>query len=260
MLKKLIKGVMRKLGYDLRRIGSNESPPPKSDPDSIAALTVKEAAYYSIWSPPYPLYTPWVGHPDFMVYYHDVAKHTYVSADRCYMILNFARHALLLDGDLAECGVCRGGTALLLARLLPATAPERHLFLFDSFEGLPRPDLDHDNYYKAGDFSFEDVESIKEMLSFFANFSMKKGWIPATFQGLEQKRFSFVHVDVDLYQPTIDICNFFYPRLVPGGVMLFDDYGFPSCRGEKDAADEFFADKAERPFVLSTGQGILIKA
>ena len=57
MLKKLIKSTVRKLGYDVRRITSNGAPPPKSDPDSIAALTVKDADYYSIWSPPYPLYT-----------------------------------------------------------------------------------------------------------------------------------------------------------------------------------------------------------
>ena len=83
---------------------------------------------------------------------------------------------------------------------------------------------------------------------------------PETFDGLEAGRFSFVHVDVDLYQPTIDCCHFFYPRLVPGGMMVFDDYGFPACRGEKDAADEYFSDKAEKPFVLPTGQGIVIKS
>jgi O-methyltransferase len=84
--------------------------------------------------------------------------------------------------------------------------------------------------------------------------------MPQTFQGLEHNQFSFVHINCDFYQPTIDCCEFFYPRLVSGGVIVFDDYGFPSCRGEKDAADEFFADKPDRPFVLSTGQGILIKA
>ena len=137
MFKKPIKHALNKLGYELRRLDSDDAHPPKSDPDTLCSQTVEEAEYYSTWSAPHPLYTPWIGHPDFMSCYRDVDKHTYVSADRCYMLLNFARHALLLGGDLAECGVCQGGTALLLARLIHASPTESRLFLFDSFEGLP---------------------------------------------------------------------------------------------------------------------------
>jgi O-methyltransferase len=259
MLKQAIKGVFHKLGYDVHRLNLN-GPLARTDPDSVSAPTVKEAEFYSIWSAPYPLFTPWIGHPDFLTFYRGVAEHTMVSPDRCYVLLSFARHAMLLDGDFAECGVCRGGTALLVARLLNTSARDRRFFLFDSFEGLPSPNVDHDNYYKAGDFAFEDAEAIRGMLSFFDGITLKKGWMPQTFQGLEHNRFSFVHIDVDFYQPAIDCCDFFYPRLVPGGVIVFDDYGFPSCRGEKDAADEFFADKPEKAFVLPTGQGIVIKS
>src|SRR5262245_10402180 len=76
---------------------------------------------------------------------------------------------------------------------------------------------------------------------------------------LENNRYSFVHVDVDLYQSTLDCCEYFYTRLVPGGIMLFDEYGFPSARGEKDAVDEFFSDKPESPIALPTGQGMVLK-
>ena len=68
-----------------------------------------------------------------------------------------------------------------------------------------------------------------------------------------------MHVDVDLYRPTLDACEYFYPRLVPGGVLLFDEYGFPAARGERDAVDEYFADKSESPIVLPTGQAIVLK-
>jgi O-methyltransferase len=259
MLRQTIKGLFHRLGYEVRRVGSNGTPE-KTDPDSVSARTVKEAEFYSIWTSPYPLFTPWIGHPDFLAFYRGVAEHTYVTPDRCYILLSLARHATLLDGDFAECGVCRGGTALLVSRLLDASARGRRFFLFDSFEGLPTTDADHDNYYKAGDFSFSDVDAIGRLLGSYDGITVKKGWIPETFQGLEPCRFSYVHVDVDLYQPTMDCCRFFYPRLVPGGVVVFDDYGFPSCRGEKDAADEFFADKPEKPFTLPTGQAVLIKS
>jgi hypothetical protein len=67
------------------------------------------------------------------------------------------------------------------------------------------------------------------------------------------------HIDVDLYQSTLDCCEYFYPRLVPGGILLFDEYGFAAARGEKDAVDQFFADKRESPIVLLSGQAVVVK-
>jgi hypothetical protein len=194
-----------------------------------------------------------------MRFYQGVGGHTYVSADRCYLLLSLAKHALLVPGDFAECGVCRGGTALLLARVMRASAKKRHLFLFDSFEGLPVPTPDRDNFYGEGAFSFRDVEAVEKLLEGGEDFSVHKGWIPETFEDLGDKRFSFVHVDVDLYKSALDCCEFFYPRITAGGVMVFDDYGFPACRGEKDAVDEFFAGRPEKPFVLPTGQGVVLR-
>ena len=56
----------------------------------------------------------------------------------------------------------------------------------------------------------------------------------------------------------LDSCDFFYPRLTPGGMMLFDDYGFASCPGVRKAVDEFFADKMQKPIYLPTGQALVI--
>ena len=56
-----------------------------------------------------------------------------------------------------------------------------------------------------------------------------------------------------------DGCAFFYPRMAPGGVMVFDDYGAPTCPGVQQAVDEFFAGKPERPLYLPTGQAVVCK-
>jgi O-methyltransferase len=66
-------------------------------------------------------------------------------------------------------------------------------------------------------------------------------------------------VDVDLYEPALDCCRFVWPRLNSGGVILFDDYGFPACRGERTAVDEFFAEMDCPVVTLPTGQGLVIK-
>jgi len=192
-----------------------------------------------------------------MELYRDVADHTLVSVDRCYILAEFARHAALLGGAFAEAGVYRGGTALLLARI--AIRRRRRLFLFDSFDGLPDADTAHDNHYGRGDFRArqQDVESL--LRDFSEIVQLRPGWMPSTFEGLEDQRFSLVHVDVDLYASALECCRFFFPRLVPGGVMVFDDYGFPACRGEKDAVDEYFATRVEQPIVLHSGQALVLK-
>jgi O-methyltransferase len=252
--------MFREVSRSLRGVFRHTNAPAFNGPDARCATSVKESDLYSIWAPPHPLFTPWIGHPDFLSSYRDVAEHTYVSPDRCYILLSLAKHALLLSGDFAECGVCRGGTALLLSRIVQRTTSDQWLYLFDSFEGLGSADLDHDNYYKAGDFAFPNVEAVQALLAECERFHIIKGWIPETLTQVGNKQFAFVHIDVDLYRTALECCEFFYPRMVCGGVMVFDDYGFPACRGEKDAVDEFFARRLEKPIVLPTGQAILIKA
>ena len=76
---------------------------------------------------------------------------------------------------------------------------------------------------------------------------------------ISERRFSFVHVDVDLFQPTLDSIRFFYERTNTGGIILCDDYGFATCPGATRAVDEFLADKPEKMISLSGGSGFLIK-
>jgi hypothetical protein len=86
-----------------------------------------------------------------------------------------------------------------------------------------------------------------------------KGVIPDRFREVEDRRFSFVHVDVDLYEPIRDSIRFFYDRLNAGGVLLCDDYGFLACPGATLAVDEYLASKPEAVVALSSGGGFLVK-
>ncbi len=85
-----------------------------------------------------------------------------------------------------------------------------------------------------------------------------KGWIPERFEEVADIRFCFLHIDVDIYQPTRDALRFFYERMNPGGLILFDDYGYTTAPGERLAVDEFFADKPEEPILLPTGQAFVL--
>jgi O-methyltransferase len=252
-VKRACKSLLARFGYEIHPIYQAVE-----DIDFIAVSGVREPNYYTQWSPPYPLFSPWLGHPDFQKVYEGAAPYTEVPPDRCYLLVSFARYASHLQGDFAECGVYKGGTALLLARILEAH--KRKLYLFDSFEGLPAVNQERDKWFQEGQFGDGSMELVRQLLAPFHNFvDIRQGWIPETFQGLDNTSYALVHVDVDLYQSTLDCCSYFYPRLVTGGMIVFDEYGFAAAEGEKDAVDQFFADKPESPIVLPTGQAIVIK-
>ncbi len=132
------------------------------------------------------------------------------------------------------------------------------LRLFGTFEGMPEADTEKD-FHQEGDFSNTNLEQVQIDVTGGEKTIFHKGFIPATFTGLEDKKLIVAHVDVDIYQSVVDCCKFIYDRLLDGGFIVFDDYGFPSCPGAREAVDNFFVDKPEIPLVLSSGQAIAIK-
>jgi len=178
------------------------------------------------------------------------------SLDRKYTLDQLLKQSLHLNGDIAECGVWKGDSAYLMCQAHRNSG--RVVHLFDSFEGLSNPDSRDGNYWVAGALSSPE-QVLRDTLSGFGNYRAYKGWIPERFGEVADKTFSFVHVDVDLYQPTFQSLSFFYGRIEPEGMILMDDYGFNSCPGAKRAADEFFSDKPEQIMMLSTGQAFVVK-
>jgi O-methyltransferase len=205
-----------------------------------------------------PLFSPWEGLADFRRCYDPIRSYTLVSKDRCWMLLHLMRHALALPGDFAEFGVFRGGTALLAAEVLRDARDHRPLHLFDSFAGMPTTSPGEP--YEKGDFGQTSAEAVRALLApTGANTALHVGYIPDTFGAAGVDRLAFAHVDVDLYQSILDCVDFVYPRLVPGGVLIFDDYGFPGCARAREAVDRAFAALREKPIYLPTGQAMVIK-
>ena len=240
--------LLRRLGYERRRVSLPL--------ETIAARAGEDAPYYREYASPSPIFSPWTT-PGFQALYAPAAECTAGTPERAYMLAALARYAKQFPGDFAESGVYQGGSALLLGQMLQDTA--KKLYLFDSFKGLPKPDSNHDPFFQQGEYAAA-LERVKERLGKFSRLTeFREGWIPDTFAGLEDRRYAFTHIDVDLYQPTLDCCRYFYPRLTAGAVMLFDEYGFSSAHGEKVAVDEFFAGQPEEPIPLITGQAFVIK-
>jgi hypothetical protein len=195
---------------------------------------------------------------EFIDAYRRLCGENYRAIERKFAIYGFVSALAWAEGDWAECGVYNGSTAYFMALANEKSDASRHLYLFDSFEGLSPPSTSDGTYWRSGALAVsEDVA--RKNLSGFRNVHIRRGWIPERFDEVSGRSFSFVHVDVDLYQPTRDSIAFFYPRIRPGGMLLCDDYGFLTCPGARLAMDEFFRDKPERIIHLPTGQGLVLK-
>lgn len=193
--------------------------------------------------------------PFFVDLLRKVRPHTLLSDDRLGLLYQFALQARAIPGDVAEVGVYKGGTAFLIASALTNSAKSLHLF--DTFHGLPETDPVTDLHCQ-GDFSDTCLEGVHHLLAPFPDCRLYPGLFPETVpSGWEEKRFAFVHVDVDIYQSALDCCAFFFPRLAPGGSMLFDDFGFVSCPGIRRAVNEYFASDPGRVIYLPTGQAMV---
>lgn len=147
-----------------------------------------------------------------------------------------------LEGDFAELGVYRGG----VLRLLSEACPHKAVHGFDTFAGIPdrveKPVDDHD----AGDFGDTSCEAVAGYLSDRPRVELHVGRFPETTSGLGHLTFSLVHLDADIYASTKAGIEWFWPRLTPGGVMIFDDWHWWRCEGVLRAVHEFFDDKEDR--------------
>lgn len=145
-----------------------------------------------------------------------------------------------VPGAFAEAGVWRGETSALLHAL----APERRLYLLDTFSGFP-----DDGSPSAADTRFRDTSeaAVRRRVGSSPQVVLRPGRIPDTLAGLEEEAFAFVLLDLDLHEPTRAALEFFYPRLSPGGYLVVHDYNNPesdwACRR---AFDAFLAGRPER--------------
>lgn len=178
--------------------------------------------------------------------------------DRFYSLVQLFSQTLHLDGLMAECGCFRGLSSFLMCGTVKAANPGytgQGFRIFDSFAGLSAPQAedaingtDRDaeqlrEMTRAGKFAAK-LHNVKAALAAFPGIEYFPGWIPEAFPMEPHARYRFVHVDVDVYQPTRDSFEYFYPKLVPGGIIVSDDFNWP---GARKAIEEFSA-RHQAPF------------
>jgi O-methyltransferase len=181
----------------------------------------------------------------------DAGLVTLLDYQRLAMLSAAVRNTWKIPGDAIEFGTFQGGSAGVILQELD---PSKKLHVCDSFEGMPDVS-DNDNFHKKGDFRETGADRVRAGLSKLGNnFEMHVGFFSDTIPEMKSDdtlKFSFAHIDVDLYDSIHDCLEFCYPRMQPGGIIIFDDYGAPTCLGAKKAVDEFFASRVETVVPLS---------
>ncbi len=179
-------------------------------------------------------------------------RESLLSGNEAFTVYSLARSQGALGGAMAEVGVYQG----VSARLISEASGNTPLHLFDTFAGLPDPDADEHVRMRKGHYA-ASLGSVQGFLADRRNVRFHAGLFPATAAPCEDLQFSFVHLDVDLKSSTLDCLAFFYPRMLPGGVILSHDYSY--LAGVRAAFAEFCAGRPEQPMELATSQAMLVK-
>jgi O-methyltransferase len=161
----------------------------------------------------------------------------------CHLVTTVPR-----GGAVAEFGAYKGYTACLLQSLI-----DDPIWIYDSFEGLPEPDKGCAINFQKGKLAAtrEEVESTFRMYS-QRQPKIIKGWFEQLTHEHLPEKFSFVHIDADMYAGTLAVLELVYPRLAVGGIVVIDDYGWSGLPGVKAAVDKFMGNRPERVYRLQT--------
>ncbi|WP_343683507.1 TylF/MycF/NovP-related O-methyltransferase [Asticcacaulis sp.] len=188
---------------------------------------------------------------------------------RFYMLHQMVEHAVKTfpNYDLVECGCWHGHSTLIISEVMRELSAKGSLHVFDSFEGLSvfEPQdaseiIPGDQQESVRSHFRSNIDHFHHITSDYSFVRAYPGWVPDLFNKVEENKFSFVSIDLDLYQPTKDAISFFYPRLVTGGFLYLDDYGYKDFPGSKMAIDEYLCDKSFQFFMEGpAGAAILIK-
>ncbi|MBM3432999.1 MAG: macrocin O-methyltransferase [Bacteroidetes bacterium] len=199
-----------------------------------------------------------------------VAPFTMTSPERIYGLVQAVRYiqAHRISGSIVECGVWKGGSMLACAEtLLHLGDSSRDLYLYDTFEGMPPPktvdETIHDR--KAAELLEKDANKSANLIWAYSTLSEVQetlrpagypsdkihyvvGKVEDTIPATIPEQIALLRLDTDWYASTRHELMHLFPRLVPGGVLIIDDYGY--WKGARQAVDEYFA-QTRIPIFLS---------
>lgn len=181
---------------------------------------------------------------------------------RAYIIQWAVSQVRDVAGNFVEFGTYNAKAATLILSLEDLRVRGRKFLLFDTFAGIPDKYLTRREIGNefAGMYSDVSVDEVKEKLRDYLDVvEFHVGMVPDTLAEVTPAPVAFIHMDINAAKPTRAALEQFYPLLQPGGVIVFDDYGWRGYEDQRYEIDDFFSNKEERILALPTGQGIIVK-
>lgn len=180
-----------------------------------------------------------------------------------------ARMAAKLQGDFCEFGVNRGFLSSAIMQMLDWNTAGRRFYLLDTFTGVDERYISEEDRnigvvernqgdIERGFYTF-DLDGVRANFSEWSNVCIIPGPVPETLAQINSDEIAFAHIDMNCSPPEVAAAEFIWPRLVPGAIILLDDYAYNGYRSQKLAIDKFAASKQVPVLSLPTGQGLIIK-
>ena len=188
------------------------------------------------------------------------SKYTLTSMERCYSLYKAIQYITKGDilGDIVECGVWRGGSAMLAAlTLIKSQQTHRKIYLYDTYEGMPEPtdkDIDiHGVPYrllwkKEKEFLSVSLDEVKKNIFSTGypkeNIIFVKGMVQDTIPNTVPKQIALLRLDTDLYESTYHELFHLYPKTTSQGVIIIDDYGH--FQGSQEATEKYLSQNPQK--------------
>ena len=182
---------------------------------------------------------------------------------RVYIVCWFANHIKNLEGDYVECGVNTGAYSRAVIDYIDFNSTGKTFYLLDTFDGFPDGQINEEE--KKNGISYYEGDHYKnvfeQVLETFKSFNVKviKGTVPETLSQCKAEKIVYLSIDMNASFPEIACAEYFWDKIVKGGVVILDDYGFPLHIQQKLAFDKFAKERNIEIMSLPTGQGIIIK-
>jgi len=179
---------------------------------------------------------------------------------RIHVVCWFAEYARHFEGDFVECGVNTGSYARAIMEYIHFNNTGKKYYMMDTFSGLD-PSLVTEEEKKKGILNYNYRDTYQEVVETFKPFNTKiiRGSIPNTLPECDARKICYLSIDMNNVVPEIAAAEYFWDKIVPGGVILLDDYGFPQHIQQKEAFDRFAEKRNHEILTLPTGQGVIIR-
>lgn len=178
---------------------------------------------------------------------------------RAYIAAWAAERAKNLPGDFVECGVNKGGLSRMIINYVNFDQLDKTFYLMDTFNGLDPRVLNTREKGRVSDRYPDCYDEVVRTFSPFRGVQIVRGTIPETLNQVKSREICYLSIDMNCVLPEIAAVEYFWDKLVPGAVIVFDDYGFEGHEDQKMAHDAFAKKKGTSILSLPTGQGLLFK-